>query len=103
MSPINFLRQVRWSSLHVHALLVIVGAVYGVFSFVISDLPRSNLFGTGDITNPVYWNDQRLTPDKALEQLTNDFAGNFAAVIGFSAVILLLIVHYKNILFNLII
>jgi len=96
---INFLREVRWSSLHVLALLVIaLPGIYGVFSFVISDLPRSNPFSTELITNPVYWNDQRLTPEKALEKLTKDFPGNFATVIGFSAFIILLSIHYASVL-----
>lgn len=95
---ISFLREVRWSSLHVLALLVIGLGIYGVLSFLIDDLPRSSLLGTEVITNPVYWNDQRITPEKALEQLTKDFPGNFTTVIAFSAFIILLSIHYGSVL-----
>ena len=102
MKPsINFLREVRWTSLHIVAVLVIGLGIYGVLSFLIKDLPRSSPFSTEPITNPVYWNDQRITPDKALHQLTRDFTGNFATVIGFSAFIILLSVHYFSVVHGL--
>ena len=94
---INFLREVRWTSLHVVALLVIGLGVYGVISFFIG-LVQTNPFVSDLITNHVFWNDQRLTPEKALEQLTKGYSGNFATVIAFTVFMIFLSVHYFSVL-----
>ncbi len=97
LKKLHFLRNVQWSSLHVLALLIITLGLYGVISFFIG-VVHTNPFVGALIANPVFWNDQRLTPEKALEQLTKDFPGNFATVIGFSVFIILLSIHYASVL-----
>jgi hypothetical protein len=82
LKQLPLLGKVQWSSTHVVALLTIALGLHGVVSLSIG-VVHTNPFVGARITNPVFWNDQRLTPDKALEQLTRDFPGNFATVIAF--------------------